>query len=246
MSGKAGWCRHSVLVTACVLAALASPAAGSPWVQINDFDDWWRALYGDPPNISGVSEWEWGDYMYQWENYLVEGEPYPSTQFLMPELYVYSGGGGGGGYPEEPGLVMAWGTGPDLLPGEYASAWKYDYLFDPDLSNAAITVSVFPPQWGPTGQIGQVSFGIRDGMGRTRAWYWNVGPAGPIPWNVTTPITIYTSRTGLNATIPPANGYMNTPGFDITTAQFFLVDENAQWLGGPMPIRASVAALRIG
>ncbi len=218
----------------CLWGALAAPVTGSPWIQINDYADWWEALHGDPPNVSPVSEWEWGDYMYQWANYLVEGEPYPPTQFLPAELYAYEGGAIS--YPEEPGLVMVWGTGPDLPPGEYASAWKYDYLLDPDLSNTVITVSVFPPQWGPTGQITQVSFGIRDAMGRTRSWYWNVGPAATIPWNVTTPITIFTSQTGLNATIPAADGYMNTPGFDITTAQFFLADENAQWVGGPVPV----------
>lgn len=235
MIQKPGWCRRAVFMSACMIAALAMPAAGDPWLQFDDYEDWWDALYNYPPEVSGVNEAEWGDHMYQWEHYLTEGEPYPPTEFLSPELYVY-GGGGGGGYPEEAGLVMVWGTDPALPAGEYASAWRYDYLLDPDLSNAVIKVSVFPPAWGSTGRITQVSFGIRDIMGRTRSWYWNVGPAGPLPSNVITPITIYASRTGLNATVPPATGYMNTPGFDITAAQFFLVDENAQWLGGPLPI----------
>jgi len=234
MTDRNQWSRRGGWVAACILA-IVPLALAEPYFELNTETDWLAALYGDPPHILGVAPFEWEEYMFQWQNHLEQGEPYPPTQFLPPELYVYEGSGSGE-YPENPGLVMVWGTDTGLPPGEYASAWKFDYVVDPDLSNAIITVTVYPPQWGVTGQITQVSFGIRDALGRTRSWYWNVGPAGVIPWNVGTTITIHASQTGLSAVSPPANGYMNTPGFDITTAQVFIVDENAQWVGGPMPV----------
>jgi len=218
----------------CVVGCLTVPGLGDPYFSIMGMEGWWQALNGDPPHVKPISEWEWYDYMYQWQNYTQEGEPYPPTQFLPATLYVYEGGHPG--YPEDAGLVMAWGTEPDLPPGDYASAWKYDYLEDPDLSQAQITVTVYPPQWGPSGQIINISFGIQDTSGRIRSWHWTVGPAGVIPWNVPTTITIDTTRTGLNATTPPATGYMSAPGFDITQAQVFLADENGQYVGGPLPI----------
>ncbi|MGB9623974.1 MAG: hypothetical protein ACPMAQ_03865, partial [Phycisphaerae bacterium] len=100
--------------------------------------------------------------------------PYPTTTFvpaIVPqgELYVYGGGGGGGGYPEDAGLVMVWGSTP-TIPGAYASAWKYTYLLDPDLSNAIIMVTVTAPLWGATGQVLNVSFGIQDINGAIRSW----------------------------------------------------------------------------
>jgi len=55
----------------------------------------------------------------------------------------------------------------------------------PDLSNAIITVTVTAPQFDLNGnQINAVSFGIQDINGLVRAWYWNVGQAGPIQWNI--------------------------------------------------------------
>ncbi|MCP3940097.1 MAG: hypothetical protein GY710_01255 [Desulfobacteraceae bacterium] len=47
---------------------------------------------------------------------------------------------------------------------------------------------------------------------------------------------INTSLQGVAAANPPATGYSSNPGFDITQAQFFLADENSNWIGGPLPI----------
>ena len=61
-------------------------------------------------------------------------------------------------------------------------------------------------------------------------------PTPAIPYNVPTTITINTALIGVNAANPPATGYMNNPGFNITQTQFFLADENSAWVGGPLPI----------
>jgi hypothetical protein len=82
------------------------------------------------------------------------------------------------------------------------SAWRYDYLKDPDLSNCTISVAVTAPQFSPStgAQVNRVSFGLENPPipgGPVRAWYWNCGAAGsgaPITWNTPTVITIDTSN----------------------------------------------------
>jgi len=235
MCHKVCWCRRGLWAAACVLGVLAVPALGVPYFRIHSTQDWYDALQGDPPHVRALSDWEGYDYLNQWALYLQEGEPYPPTQFLMADLYVFWGGGPPP-WPEDTGLVMLWGSGVQLPPGDYASAWGYDYLEDPDLSTAVITTIIFAPQFGPQGQINQVSLGIRDILGRTRSWYWNCGPGQPIPWNTPTAVTIYVSGTGLSAASPPASGYMSMPGFDSRNAQFLIADENAVFFGGELPV----------
>jgi len=235
MTERVRWCGSGLLAAACVLGVCLAPALGEPYVSIQSVSEWEEALQGIPPHVVGMTPPEWEEYWQQWQLYTQEGERYPYTTFQPPELYVYGGGGGGGGYPEDSGLVMVWGVA-GMPAGEYASAWQYNYLTDPDLSNAIITTSVYAPQWGPVGQITQISLGIKDAAGLVRSWYWNVGAGQTIPWDLLTPVTIDTSQTGLNATTPAADGYMNTPGFTLTTAQFLVADENATWLGPDLPV----------
>ena len=140
---------------------------------------------------------------------------------------------------------MGWGNAeltPDLPPGNYASAWKYKYGIDPDLSNSIITVVVTAPQFGPSGQVTQVSLGLETpgpggiSAGLIRSWYWNCGSVGSgaaIEWGVPTTIKIDTSLTGTAAATPTATNYLNVPGFDIKNVQWIIVDENANWVGGP-------------
>ena len=175
---------------------------------------------------------EWTGYMEQWNLYGV-GSPYPTNTFKPAGLDVYGGGGGGGGGCEDAGLVMMWGNST-LPSGSYSSAWEYDYLLDPDLSNSTITVGVTPKQFGASGQINAVSFGIKDINGNIRSWWWNC-PA-PLPWNVLTTITIDTSKVGVAATNPVATGFANNPAFNIKNSQFFVVDENFNWVFGQMPV----------
>lgn len=221
---------------------LGEPDPCKPLFLVDAQLDWQALLDADWPqaNISSMTpaEWnnpEWG-YKMSWDEFLQEGVPYPPTEFLPPELEVYGGGGGGGLNPEDAGLVMKWGD-ESLPDGGYASAWKYDYGLDPDLSNSIITITVTAPQFGPSGQINAVSLGIQDVNGNIRSWWWSCGPApAPIPWNTPTTITIDTTRIGLAAATPPATGFMNNPAFNLTLSQFFIVDENFQWVGGQQPV----------
>ena len=225
-------CRLSLSCVAVMLAT-ATVAQADPYFQIGSMSEWDEALMTG--HVVPFTAPEWDRYMGEWDAFTEEGETYPDTVFIEPMLYVYEGDEVAP-YPESPGgLVMAWGD-EGLQDGSYAAAWKYDYLVDPDLSNAIITLTVYPPQFGPNGGITQISFGIQDLALNTRSWYWNVGPGGSIPWNVPTVVTIDTSQIGLNATFPPADGFMNNGAFDITMVQYFIADENGQLVGGQVPV----------
>lgn len=226
-----------VILCCAALAVCGQAVMGTPYFQI-DSELEWRDAIGSG-QIEPMMPAEWSDYMTQWNVFLVEGDPYPSSPFIPPmlpqgDLYVYGGGGGGGGgYPEDAGLVMVW---QPTAPGEYASAWKYVYTLDPDLSNATITVTVTAPQWGQNGQINNVSFGIQDANGAIRSWQWLCGPGNPIPWGVPTTITITPAVLGVNASTPVASGFMNNPAFNIVQSIQLIVDENGVWVGGPLPV----------
>ena len=213
------------------------PASGDSWFLLDSELEWAEGLTGGAIYPMGPPEWN-GDYMPQWEAYLLEGDPYPlGTEFLSSGLYEWGGGGDGGLEPNDAGLVMYWG-GPDMNDGEYCAAFKYDYLVDPDLTNCTIKVTVTAPQFTPGGpsQITQVSLGLQDTSGAIRSWYWNVGPLpAPIQWNTPTTVTIDLSKTGLTAATPTATGYMSNPAFSLKTVQWIIVDENGTWVGGLQP-----------
>ena len=218
------------LLCAILLVGLAAAADCSPYFALDTELSWQTAF---TENISPMTAPEWGDYMHQWQDCLVEGEPYPANLFLPPELYVYGGGGEGGLDPEEPGLVMVWGDSENN-PGSYSSAWKYDYNLDPNLNNTVITLTITAPQFNPIGnQINVVSFGIQDIAGNIRSWQWQCGPGQPIPWNTATQITLTPAVQSVNAAVPTASGFANNPLFNIVNSQLFIVDENATWVGGP-------------
>lgn len=234
------------LVAVLVLTALlfTAPVRGmpgmNPYFALISEMEWQQALsYGQIEPMDATS---WSSYMNQWDMYLAEGEPYPPNTFVPAtppygELYAWGGGGGGGiADPEGAGLVMTWGPLPSPTPS-YSSAWVYNYPLDPDLSNATITTTVLAPQFDMFGnQVNIVSMGIQDVAGAIRSWSWFVGPGGPIPWNVPTQVTINTAILGLPAATPMASGFANNPLFNITQSQLLVVDENAQWVGGPNPI----------
>lgn len=222
----------------CLFAVLALgvTAFGSPYFLIDSASEWQGALSSG--KISPMASAQWGDYMLQWGVDLEEGGPYPPNEFVpasLPYGQLYMSPGGSPGYPSDAGLVMVWQPRSPTTPGSYSSAWKYHYGADPNLNNCTINVTVTPPQFGLTGQINAVSFGIQDINGNIRAWYWNCGPGG-LPWNVPTTITINTALTGLAAANPVATGYANNPLFSLANSQSFIVDENVQWVGGPMPV----------
>ncbi len=219
---------------------LGEPEPCKPHFLVDSQQDWTALLELEWPqaNIRPMTpaEWyhpEWG-YKMHWETpEWVEGDPYPPTQFLPAELHVYEGGGSGGTDPEDAGLVMKWGD-ENTPTGDYASAWKYDYGLDPDLTNSTITITVTAPQFGAAGQINAVSFGIQDINGNIRSWWWSC--PGQIPWNTPTTITIDTSLIGIGAANPLASGFTNNPAFNLAQSQFFIVDENFQWVGGQQPV----------
>ncbi len=204
----------SVALIAAILS-LAPLAIGDPQFTLHDPLDWETALLGG--QITPLAPPQWSTYMTEWELYLTEGDPYPPTDYLSPELYAWEGISP----PEIPGLVMAWGDG-DTPTGDYAAAWQFDYLEDPDLSNVTITITAIAPPG-----INQLSFSIRDINGNSRAWYWNVGQTGdPIQHNVTTTIVIDTSKTGAAAANPQATSHMLNPAYNPALAQFLVFDEN--------------------
>ena len=227
---------------------IGEPNAGcNPYHRIASQQEWEYALSNGRVYAMEPQDWEY--YMLQWQIYKEEGPAYPDSTFLQarpPEgrLYVYGGGGGGGGGAYDPcdaGLVMGWGYQGMPL-GSYCSAWKFDYLKDPDLSNCIITVVVTAPKSDVNGvQINQVSFGLQNAPvpgGPIRAWYWNCGAAGsgaPITWGVPTQITIDTTKVGVAAATPVATAYASNPAFNLQNVQWLIVDENGNWLGGSPP-----------
>ncbi|MCK5000187.1 MAG: hypothetical protein KAS23_11650, partial [Anaerohalosphaera sp.] len=223
--------KRFLLMALLLCVSVGTVVAGSPFFSIQGGMEWQDAL--ENGQVQPVMPHDWDEYMVQWDQFLVEGDPYPQNDFIPCELYVHSGPSSDLGE----GLVMAWGNDnqPD---GSFSSAWEYDYGVDPDLSNCTITISVLAPQFSNTtgSQINAVSFGMKDMNGNIRSWHWAVGPASstaPIKWGVPTTITINTAVPGVAAANPVATGYMNNPGFNITLVQWFIVDENANWVGGP-------------
>ncbi len=204
--------------------------------MIDGLAGWEEALQGKlpNPNVHPTPAIAWEQYMAYWGDPLTEkqGLPYPETTFVPcaepnGQLYVWGGGGGGG--MEEPGLVMTWGF-PQDKPGNYASAWRYDYGLDPDLSNCTIQVTVTPPLGV---NITAVSFSMIDAANRMRTWWWAVPAA--IPQGVATTVKINTAIAGIGAATPAASGHMNVPGFNIAQVQFFDVDENFNYIFGQQP-----------
>ena len=218
---------------------LGSTEHSDPYFLIEDEDEWLANL---DVNILPMLPIEFDAYLLQWQEpefLQFPGLPYPSDPFLPPELYVYEGDGVPGGEPNDAGLVMRWGE-ESTQDGNYTAAWKYDYRLDPDFTNCIITVTVTAPQFSPTpphNQVNIVSLGLQNVPqvgGPVRAWYWNCGPGTGIPWNTPVTITIDTSKTGVAAATPTATNHVLNPGFNITTVQWILVDENANWVGSPV------------
>ncbi len=229
----------ALFVVVCFSAAVSPVIAGAPCAKgqflIDSQEEWQKAMVR---NIRPMDPNDWSEYMNFWAQHRKDGSPYPENTFMPAQLWVYGGGGGGGLDPNDAGLVMFWGDQTPPLPplpsGNYATGFKFEYGEDPSLVNSTITITVTPPQFGPTGQVNAVSFGIVDGAGLRRSWWWSC-PA-PIPWNVPTTIAINTAIAGVAAATPVATGYANAPGFNLANSISFIVDENFQWIGGPQPV----------
>jgi hypothetical protein len=224
---------------------VGEPEPCQPYFLIDEEDEWNEGLIMEWPqaNIIPMTLAEWNDpdfgYMAQWGAHLEDGDPYPPVEFLPPTLYVYPGDDDEGTpEPDDAGLVMTWGdeTTPD---GEYASAWKFDYGLDPDLTNSIITVTATPPAG-----INNISLGLQDINGAIRSWHWACGTAA-VPSGVPTTITIDTTMTGPNAASPPATGFANNPAFNLTQVQYIIADENGTWVAqqGAVPPGGQISAI---
>ena len=123
------------IVVSCFAAA--GTVHAEPYFSLESQEDWTEAM--NEGHIKPLTSTQWDEYMSQYQANLQEGEPYPNTSYVPPELYVFGGGGAYGdySYPGDPGLVMAWGS-DTMSSGTYASAWTYDYGLDPDLSTSTI------------------------------------------------------------------------------------------------------------
>ncbi|HOQ05744.1 MAG TPA: hypothetical protein PKY88_11080 [Anaerohalosphaeraceae bacterium] len=219
-----------------ILCALGPMLFAEPYFLLDSQTEWEEALYGTAPEqnkIKPAMPHEWTEYMFQREEYLVEGElPAPSI-FLPPELHVYDGGGGGGGgiWPEEACLVMAWGE-PSLPENNYASAWKFEYGLDPDLRNCTLKLTVHPPA-----AIVMVSFGLTDINGNQCSWTWN-NPANIPTAPPATTITINTANVpglGLNSSNPPAAAFAFNPNFDMSQVASVFISETFHNTPGVFP-----------
>ena len=226
-----------LLVGIAVRTVIAGPPCANVKSQfLIDSQTEWQKAIAPGGKIRPMFPHEWPMYMFSWQQNLQHGEPYPENTFMPAQLWVYGGGGGGGLNPKDAGLVMFWGD-QFLLPGNYATGFKFEYGEDPDLRNSTITITVTAPQFGLTGQVNAVSFGIVDGAGLIRSWWWSCGPPpATIPWNVPTIITINTAIAGIGAATPAATGYASAAGFNLANSISFIVDENFQWMGGPLPV----------
>jgi hypothetical protein len=236
------------LLVVCVAVScfmVSVPALGSSWFLIETEEQWNEAYYGSSGEnrIGPMDITEWGDYMQHWgtpgygpadPNVEREGEPYPENEFVPAQLYVYEGGGedpcSGYQYPNDAGLVMAWlesGSGENDV--NYSSAWSFVYGEDPDLRNCTIKITITPP-CDPC--ITTVSFAMEDNGNPPRrlSWKWNV--PGTIPCDQSTTVIINTAKSGLNATIPKADGYAGNVNFDMKNVVAFDVDENGQYIFG--------------
>ena len=220
------------------------------YFYLDTWEDWTAALGRGA--VRPLTQEEGDAYLMQLQEFTLEGEPYPydpvTNPFIVSDLFVYEGdeASGGGEIPlEDAGLAMGWGgvspDGNEWLEGEEhhgTSAWAFKYDDDPDFSNCIISLAVTAPQWSfvnPSSQINKVSFGIGSpatGSGPVRSWSWDCGPGKTIQWNVPTTITIDTSKTGLTAATPTADGYANNPAFNIQNVTWLCVDENGTWIGG--------------
>jgi len=133
-------------------------------------------------------------------------------------------------WPECPGLVMAWGPAEKAEDTSTSSGEEFKYGEDPDLTNAAIAITV-----QPTAGVNIVSVGIKDENGKIKAWYWNVGNPGDgdtVIAGEKNRLTVYASSNGIQATDPQATSFTADDGFDLTRVVSLIVGENYTSLPG--------------
>ncbi len=224
-----------------------SSAQADPYFAI-DQNEWAQALADG--NVRAMTEYEWLEYLSAWQD-PCQGYPYPWTKFFPPQLYVYQPPScepsccwpdfDGSGivnfrdfayfatywlaeyypYPKAPGMVMAWNP-PQIDGNTSASAWVFDYGYDPDLTNTTVEIDV-----DPSPGITIVSFGFKDISGNKQAWWWDCGAGKPVDGR--TKLTITTDGAGVSTATPQTSNHLLQAGFAITQVKYFMADEQDTW-----------------
>ncbi|MDH7571649.1 MAG: hypothetical protein QHJ73_18885, partial [Armatimonadota bacterium] len=184
MSGRVRFRWLLVLATAAAAALSFCAARGDPIPFSISTKEEWDAAIGVGA-VAPVTDWTGALPML----YGVLG-----YEHVVPQLYTY------GNYEGEDCLVMHWGQ-PDV---NTASAWRYTFSNDPDLTGVKISFSIFPPPG-----ITAVSVSFRDEDGNARGWLWSGLQPGTWQTVVIDP-NIFGQQAG-------STGFVDT-GFDPTKA----------------------------
>ena len=234
-----------VFIVAAVSSAYSSPMVG---FSASGEAEWQALLDGGPntPSIRPVTQVDWDNLPGDTKDDIGAGTFIEG--FVPDDLYTYGGGiysNDGTDYDlEGPGLVMAWGPPDPATSGDFISGWVFDYGMDPNIQGATVNVTLFAPQFGVSGQINSMTFGLQSPNAAnppapfTRSWTWSMGPApGQLAWSMNHPISIFVTPLGLGGAADatpavPAAMFADPAGaFDPTNAQWFVAFENATWLG---------------
>ena len=197
-----------VLLAAVLLVPLS--AVATPYFSIVTEQDWQTALASG--RIQPVPAGEFQGMMSQgnWP------EEYQLASFFDVSLQVLPNWQG------EPGLYMRWGAlGTE---GRAAGAWDFVYPEDPDLSQARLELSIFPPVASTL-----VSMNLIDANGNWREWIWHAGGLGELPpglWS-TIVVDIGSGTSNWPTFVAPFQGGPGGPlAFDIANISRIRLDEN--------------------
>lgn len=230
---------HYFIVMLVTSAWFLPIAPGDSTFMVDSLAEW-QALRENQEGLNRVlktSPEDWSLQRQLWQEY-GEGQVPVVEQIMEPDLYVFGGDPSNREYPDEPCLIMVWGEGipvpiPDGMEVEGTAGWSFIYGVDPDLSNTTISLIVHPPP-----AIVNVSFGLKDNLGRMVSWSW-ANPADIPSSPPSTTITINTNdipTMGMTAPNPPASGYAITPGFDIIQVVSFFINETFHTTPGSFPV----------
>lgn len=225
--------KRKLLLSLSAIILMSASLMATPYFLIDSEQEWSEILIpmSDENYIRPAYAGEWDEFMLQREMYLVEGEMPPPSIFLPPDLYVFPGDPTKPEYPDEAGLVMAWGE-PALPEDNYAAGWIFQYGVDPDLRNCTIKLTVHAPA-----AIVMVAFGLTDINGNQCSWTWN-NPANIPTAPPSTTITINTANVpvlGVNSSNPAAGAFAWNPNFDMSQVVSVFINETFHNTPGVFP-----------
>ena len=80
-------CRFFLIFFMLFVTTSISSTFASPYFLMDSQEEWETSLESDL--VTPIDNTLWNEYMNQANTYFVEGEDYPSTNFLPSQLYVY-------------------------------------------------------------------------------------------------------------------------------------------------------------